>query len=102
MYVKSLLYNRKNSGLSIEPYGTPCLILSQSELFFDYSFFNVTLWYLSFNRILSDHLLYHSYHNTPVLQVIYHIAYSQTLLLRSQNSPPTDSLLSGAFTIRSC
>jgi len=48
VYVKSLMYSRKNSGLSIEPYGTPCLISSQSELFFEYSFFSVTLWYLSF------------------------------------------------------
>jgi hypothetical protein len=45
---KSLMYNRKNSGMSIEPYGTPCLILSESELVFEYSFFNVTLCYLSF------------------------------------------------------
>jgi hypothetical protein len=43
MYGKLLMCNRKNSGLSIEPYGIPCLIYSHSELFFDYSFFNVTL-----------------------------------------------------------
>jgi hypothetical protein len=51
---ESLMYNRKNSGLSIEPNGTPCLILSQSELFFEYLFFNVTLWYLSFNLLAPE------------------------------------------------
>jgi hypothetical protein len=48
------------------------------------------------NRILPDHLPYHSYRNTPVLRVMYHIAHSQKLVLKSQNSPPADSLLSGA------
>ena len=35
MYGKSLIYNRKNSGPSIEPSGTPCLNLFQSEIFLE-------------------------------------------------------------------
>ena len=48
IYGKSLMSNSKNSGPSIEPCGTPCLTLSQSELFLEYSFFIITFWYLSF------------------------------------------------------
>ena len=43
MHGKSLMYNRKNSELSIAPCGKPCLTLSQSELFLEYSFFIITL-----------------------------------------------------------
>ena len=42
------MYNRKNSGPSIEPCGTPCLTLSQTELFLFYSCFMISLSYLSF------------------------------------------------------
>jgi len=58
MYDKSLMYNRKNSGPSIELCGTPCLTLFQSKLFLEYSFFIIILCTYHLNRILSDHLPY--------------------------------------------
>ena len=43
-YGKSFMYNRKNSRPSIEPCGTSCLTLSQSELFLEYSCHWIGSW----------------------------------------------------------
>jgi len=41
MYGKLLMSNSKNSGPSIEPCGTSCLTLSQSEFFFSICFLSL-------------------------------------------------------------
>ena len=43
---KSFMYRRKSKGASIDPWGTPWVILPQSETELEQLSFKKTLWYL--------------------------------------------------------
>jgi len=45
------MYRRKSKGPSIDPWGTPWVVLPHSEIEYEYLLFETTLWYLIFRKV---------------------------------------------------